>query len=65
MTVALATELAPDNINVNLVVPGKIDVRPPSPSREPLQLQSQQRCQPYRRAQPLPSMRGTNFRLRR
>ena len=40
MTVALATELAPDNINVNLVVPGKIDVRPPSPSREPLQVKA-------------------------
>ncbi len=36
MTGSLAAELAPDNITVNCIVPGKIDVRPPVPGRTPI-----------------------------
>lgn len=37
MTGSMATELAPDNITVNCIVPGKIDVRPPAPDRSRLE----------------------------
>lgn len=40
MTGSLASELAPDNINVNCIVPGKIDIRPPAPGREPLHVKA-------------------------
>lgn len=36
MTGSLAAELAPDNISVNCIVPGKIDVRPPIVGRPPI-----------------------------
>jgi 3-oxoacyl-[acyl-carrier protein] reductase len=36
MTGSLAAELAPDNITVNCIVPGKVDIRPPAPERPPL-----------------------------
>ena len=35
MTGALASELAPDNITVNCIVPGRIDTPRPSPAHEP------------------------------
>lgn len=38
MTGSLASELAPDNITVNCIVPGKIDVRPPVAGRVPLKV---------------------------
>lgn len=37
MTGSLAAELAPDDITVNCIVPGKIDVRPPTPERTKLE----------------------------
>lgn len=40
MTGSLASELGPDNITVNCIVPGKIDVRPPTPGREPLHVKA-------------------------
>jgi 3-oxoacyl-[acyl-carrier protein] reductase len=36
MTGSLASELAPDNITVNCIVPGKIDIRPPVTNRSKL-----------------------------
>lgn len=38
MTGSLASELAPENITVNCIVPGKIDVRPPVAGRTPLKV---------------------------
>lgn len=40
MTASMASELAPSNITVNCIVPGKIDVRPPSPDRPPLHMKN-------------------------
>ena len=40
MTGSLAAELAPDNITVNCIVPGKIDVRPPAAGRVPLKVRT-------------------------
>jgi 3-oxoacyl-[acyl-carrier protein] reductase len=40
MTGSLASELGPDGITVNCIVPGKIDVRPPAPDRAPLHVKA-------------------------
>ena len=40
MTGSLASALAPDGITVNCIVPGKVDIRPPLPGREPLHVKA-------------------------